>query len=106
MKFARRSVSDNDIRKYEMFAQTLQQQRGFGSNFKSVDFILISIVLSKMDCGAYPLLFCKQVFKLPFLGFPIRFLILAIILRVLLGTTKMMTYTVKERWFFHFPGNN
>lgn len=34
MKFARRSVTDNDIRKYEMFAQTLQQQRGFGSNFK------------------------------------------------------------------------
>ena len=34
MKYARRSVSDNDIRKYEMFAQTLQQQRGFGGNFK------------------------------------------------------------------------
>ncbi|GMS80961.1 hypothetical protein PENTCL1PPCAC_3136, partial [Pristionchus entomophagus] len=34
MAFARRSVSDNDIRKYEMFAQTLQQQRGFGNNFK------------------------------------------------------------------------
>ncbi|CAJ0630996.1 9891_t:CDS:2 [Entrophospora sp. SA101] len=34
MKFARRSVSDNDIRRYEMFAQTLQQSRGFGSNFK------------------------------------------------------------------------
>jgi transitional endoplasmic reticulum ATPase len=34
MKFARRSVSDNDIRKYEMFAQTLQQSRGFGSDFK------------------------------------------------------------------------
>ncbi|CAI4227505.1 unnamed protein product [Auanema sp. JU1783] len=34
MKFARRSVSDNDIRKYELFAQTLQQQRGFGNNFK------------------------------------------------------------------------
>ncbi|GMS81470.1 hypothetical protein PENTCL1PPCAC_3645, partial [Pristionchus entomophagus] len=34
MKFARRSVSDNDIRKYEMFAQTLQQQRGFGNSFK------------------------------------------------------------------------
>lgn len=33
MKFARRSVSDNDIRKYEMFAQTLQQSRGFGGNF-------------------------------------------------------------------------
>ena len=34
MKFARRSVSDADIRKYEMFAQTLQQSRGFGNNFK------------------------------------------------------------------------
>jgi len=34
MKFARRSVTDNDIRKYEMFAQTLQQSRGFGNNFK------------------------------------------------------------------------
>jgi len=34
MKFARRSVSDNDIRKYEMFSQTLQQSRGFGSQFK------------------------------------------------------------------------
>jgi len=35
MKFARRSVSDNDIRKYEMFAQTLQQARGFGgTDFK------------------------------------------------------------------------
>ncbi|CAF0843207.1 unnamed protein product [Brachionus calyciflorus] len=34
MKFARRSVSDNDIRKYEMFSQTLQQSRGFGGNFR------------------------------------------------------------------------
>lgn len=34
MKFARRSVTDNDIRKYEMFAQTLQQSRGFGQNFR------------------------------------------------------------------------
>jgi len=34
MKGARRSVTDNDIRKYEMFAQTLQQSRGFGNNFK------------------------------------------------------------------------
>jgi transitional endoplasmic reticulum ATPase len=34
MKFARRSVTDNDIRKYEMFAQTLQQSRGFGTNFR------------------------------------------------------------------------
>ncbi|XP_057324690.1 transitional endoplasmic reticulum ATPase TER94-like [Microplitis mediator] len=34
MKFARRSVSDNDIRKYEGFSQTLQQSRGFGTNFR------------------------------------------------------------------------
>ena len=33
MKFGRRSVSDNDIRKYEIFAQTLQQSRGFSGNF-------------------------------------------------------------------------
>jgi transitional endoplasmic reticulum ATPase len=37
MKFARRSVSDNDIRKYEMFAQNLQQRLGIGSNFKFPD---------------------------------------------------------------------
>ena len=34
MKFARRSVSDNDIRKYEMFATNLQQRLGFGGSFK------------------------------------------------------------------------
>ena len=34
MKFARRSVTDNDIRKYEMFSQTLQQSRSFGGNFR------------------------------------------------------------------------
>jgi len=40
MKFARRSVSDNDIRKYEMFAQTLQQARGLGgSDFKFPDSV-------------------------------------------------------------------
>ncbi|CAB0011225.1 unnamed protein product [Nesidiocoris tenuis] len=33
MRSARRSVTDNDIRKYEMFAQTLQQSRGLGGNF-------------------------------------------------------------------------
>uniref|UniRef100_A0A2N9G223 AAA+ ATPase domain-containing protein n=1 Tax=Fagus sylvatica TaxID=28930 RepID=A0A2N9G223_FAGSY len=33
MKFAR-SVSDADIRKYQAFAQNLQQSRGFGSHFK------------------------------------------------------------------------
>ncbi|OAJ44724.1 transitional endoplasmic reticulum ATPase, variant [Batrachochytrium dendrobatidis JEL423] len=34
MKYARRSVSDNDIRKYEMFAQNLQQRLGFSGSFK------------------------------------------------------------------------
>jgi len=34
MKYARRSVSDSDIRRYEMFAQNLQQSRSFGSTFK------------------------------------------------------------------------
>lgn len=34
MRFARRSVSDADIRKYELFASNLQQTRGFGSAFK------------------------------------------------------------------------
>ena len=34
MKYARRSVSDNDIRKYEMFAQNLQQRLGNAASFK------------------------------------------------------------------------
>ena len=34
MRFARRSVSDADIRRYEMFAQNLQQSRSFGNTFK------------------------------------------------------------------------
>jgi len=34
MRFARKSVTDADIRKYEMFAETLQQSRGFGANFR------------------------------------------------------------------------
>jgi len=34
MKFAHQSVSQNDVRKYEMFAQTLQQSRGLGGNFR------------------------------------------------------------------------
>ncbi|KAK9818285.1 hypothetical protein WJX72_010100 [[Myrmecia] bisecta] len=37
MKYARRSVSDADIRKYMAFAQTLQQSRGFGSEFRFPD---------------------------------------------------------------------
>ncbi|KAI9007944.1 transitional endoplasmic reticulum ATPase [Phycomyces nitens] len=31
MRFARRSVSDGDIRRYEMFSQNMQQSRGFGT---------------------------------------------------------------------------
>ncbi|KAJ4784508.1 hypothetical protein LUZ62_035754 [Rhynchospora pubera] len=34
VKYARRSVSDADIRKYQAFAQTLQQSRGFGTEFR------------------------------------------------------------------------
>jgi transitional endoplasmic reticulum ATPase len=34
MKYARRSVSDGDIRRYEMFAQNLQQSRSFGTSFQ------------------------------------------------------------------------
>ncbi|KAJ7957095.1 cell division cycle 48 [Quillaja saponaria] len=30
LKFARRSVSDADVRKYRAFSQTLQQSRGLG----------------------------------------------------------------------------
>ncbi|KAJ3524955.1 hypothetical protein NMY22_g10777 [Coprinellus aureogranulatus] len=37
MQYARRSVQDADIRRYEMFAQNLQQSRGFGNNFKFPD---------------------------------------------------------------------
>nr|GEY28778.1 cell division control protein 48 homolog D [Tanacetum cinerariifolium] len=37
MKFARKSVSNGDIRKYQAFAQTLQQSRGFCSEFKFVE---------------------------------------------------------------------
>ncbi|XBJ25030.1 hypothetical protein VPH35_002780 [Triticum aestivum] len=37
MRYARRSVSDADIRKYQAFAQTLQQSRGFGTEFRFVD---------------------------------------------------------------------
>ncbi|KAM3348144.1 hypothetical protein ACQJBY_021827 [Aegilops geniculata] len=34
MKYARRSVSDAAIRKYQAFAQTLQHSRGFGTEFR------------------------------------------------------------------------
>jgi transitional endoplasmic reticulum ATPase len=37
MQYARRSVTDADVRKYEMFAQKLQTSRGFGNEFKFGD---------------------------------------------------------------------
>ncbi|CAB4278159.1 unnamed protein product [Prunus armeniaca] len=37
MKYARRSVSDADIRKYQAFSQTLQQSRGLGTEFRFAD---------------------------------------------------------------------
>ena len=37
-----RSVSDNDIKKYEMFSQTLQQSRGFGNNFRWGSWALVT----------------------------------------------------------------
>lgn len=37
MKYARRSVSDADIRRYQAFSQTLQQSRGFGPDFRFGD---------------------------------------------------------------------
>jgi len=40
MKYARRSVSDKDIQRYEMFAQTLHQARGLlGNSFKFPDAV-------------------------------------------------------------------
>ncbi|KDE09634.1 transitional endoplasmic reticulum ATPase [Microbotryum lychnidis-dioicae p1A1 Lamole] len=48
MSFARRSVNDQDIRRYELFAQNLQQSRGFGSSFKFPD----SAEATGADAGA------------------------------------------------------
>ena len=48
MKFARRSVTENDIRKYEMFAQSLQQSRGFGG-FRLVHLIHLFVDLVIVD---------------------------------------------------------
>ena len=39
MRSGRRTVSDDDIRKYKTFAQTLQQSRSFGTNFRFVFII-------------------------------------------------------------------
>ncbi|PON49038.1 Spastin [Parasponia andersonii] len=48
MKYARRSVSDADILKYESFAQTLQQSRGFGTGFA----VAGSVPFAKFSGGA------------------------------------------------------
>ena len=37
MKYARKSVSEADLRKYNAFASTLQQSRGFGNEFRFPD---------------------------------------------------------------------
>jgi transitional endoplasmic reticulum ATPase len=71
MKFARRSVSDNDIRKYEMFAQTLQQARGFGSDFRSVQTSKQKNVDNGRSCAcvlvhAFPSFFLSLLFSLFF----------------------------------------
>uniref|UniRef100_A0A7N6B325 vesicle-fusing ATPase n=1 Tax=Anabas testudineus TaxID=64144 RepID=A0A7N6B325_ANATE len=52
MRFARRSVSDNDIRKYEMFAQTLQQSRGFGNfRYTRIQKLEVRDKLTLFICG-------------------------------------------------------
>ncbi|KAI8331383.1 transitional endoplasmic reticulum ATPase [Chlamydoabsidia padenii] len=51
MRFARRSVNDSDIRRYEMFAQNLQQQRGFGT-FKFPDSENAGAQSGTVDNGA------------------------------------------------------
>jgi transitional endoplasmic reticulum ATPase len=37
MRFARRSVNDADIRRYELFSQNLQTSRGAANNFRFPD---------------------------------------------------------------------
>lgn len=56
MKYARRSVSDADIRKYQAFAQTLQQSRGFGSDFRWVGDGLGAgcLLVGMVQCFAQP----------------------------------------------------
>eukprot|EP01104_Vermistella_antarctica_P014128 TRINITY_DN43_c0_g1_i1.p1 TRINITY_DN43_c0_g1~~TRINITY_DN43_c0_g1_i1.p1 ORF type:complete len:858 (+),score=322.55 TRINITY_DN43_c0_g1_i1:96-2576(+) len=52
MTYARRSVSDNDIRKYEMFAQTLQQSRGLGTNFRFPEGAATGVAGAGAEAGA------------------------------------------------------
>ena len=59
MKFARRSVTDNDIRKYEMFAQTLQTSRGIGSNFRLAYVLTLTFYCSRTNLQDLSLLIYK-----------------------------------------------
>jgi len=62
MRFARRSVSDQDIRKYEMFSQTLQQSRGFGQNFRFPEggTDLVAYMCNKfITCTTFNFLFAR-----------------------------------------------
>ena len=53
MKYARRSVSDADIRKYQAFAQTLQQSRGIGSEFRFPDRPITATPTGGIDAFAH-----------------------------------------------------
>ena len=59
MRFARRSVTDNDIRKYEMFAQKLQTARGFGGSFKYLMFSIRVLVGVGGGIRGLALITCK-----------------------------------------------
>lgn len=65
MRFARRSVSDNDIRKYEMFAQTLQQSRGFGTNFRWEIWLKVYINFNQIKLTIFTLPFFYISFRFP-----------------------------------------
>ena len=57
MLYARRSVTDQDIRKYDMFSQTLQQSRGF-NDFRFV--FLFTSVCARMFCSPLPAGLCIE----------------------------------------------
>ena len=54
MRFARRSVSDADIRRYEMFSTTMQQSRSFGNNFKVRIDVVVNLLTSSSRKVARP----------------------------------------------------
>lgn len=87
MKYARRSVSDNDIRKYEMFAQTLQQSRGFGNNFRYVHDILKFVRMSSIASNWLTFFIDSQLAEHP--------QALQILQEVVVSLKRKMTFTVK-----------